>query len=65
VKPIFAVGLLFVFGPCFGQDSGLYSKTATSTWAPSGAFTIASPDKERGITVKPIEHPQGETPRAA
>ncbi|MGP0019263.1 MAG: hypothetical protein ACLPHP_11885 [Candidatus Sulfotelmatobacter sp.] len=60
MKPIFAVGLLFVFGTCFGQDSGLYSKTATSTWARSGAFTIASPDKEKEITVKPIEHPQGD-----
>ena len=60
MKPILAAGLLFAFGTCFGQDSALFSKTATSTWARGGAFTIASPDKEKGIVVKSIEHPQGD-----
>jgi hypothetical protein len=60
VQPILAVALLFAFATCFGQDSDIYSKTAISTWAPSGAFTIASPDQEKGIAVKPIEHPQGD-----
>jgi hypothetical protein len=60
VKRIFPLGLVFMLGTCFGQNLGIYSKAATSTWAARSALTITSPDKEKEISVIPIEHPQGD-----
>jgi hypothetical protein len=61
---VFAVGLLFAFGYCVGQDSGLYSVKATMIWAARKPFTSLSPDGAKAINFAPVD-PSQERPTDA